>query len=176
MAGKSKIASMPKEIRDTVADLFKDGATVDQITEALHELGVRIGRSSVGRHVKGLAEIGEQMRRSRHIAEALAENLGDKPGNELAQLNMELMHNVLFNLMTAEEGGVVELDAKEAMFTASALRSIVGAQKTAADLEAQIRTRLAKQAAETAKKVASEAGLSAETVERIQAEILGLGK
>ncbi len=184
----SSIDRLPEPIRALIGQLRQDGRTIDEILDKLRELDVEVSRSAVGRHVKSLAEIGADMRRSRDIASALVGQFGAEPDDKLARLNMELMHGVIFQIMTAaskpgedgEEGGPVTFSAGDAMFLAKALQSLTSASKTDAEKTIRLREEAEKKArAEAAAAVdrvakRTEAGLSKDTVNAIKREILGL--
>src|SRR6185312_16084101 len=97
MSRRSSIDRLPAEIRETIADLRDKGVTIDQILDALRELGAVVSRSALGRHVKRLDEIAERMRHSRAVADALVKRLGDAPETKQARLNIELTHSIIFD-------------------------------------------------------------------------------
>ncbi|MEM5398465.1 phage protein Gp27 family protein, partial [Staphylococcus gallinarum] len=74
------------------------------IMAKLQELKADVSRSALGRHVKGLAEVGERLRRSRMLAEALTAKFGDQPDDQVGRLNFELMNNMVFEVLTAAAG------------------------------------------------------------------------
>ncbi|MGZ8371111.1 MAG: phage protein Gp27 family protein, partial [Caulobacteraceae bacterium] len=62
----SSIDKLPPEVRALIGELReKRGCTIDEIMDKLRELEVDVSRSAVGRHVRKLADIGAEMRRSR---------------------------------------------------------------------------------------------------------------
>jgi len=180
MSRKSTIKLLPSPLRDLINDLLQKEVTLDEIMAKLRELGVEgVSRSSLGRYAFDLNKIGERMRRSRDVAEALTQKLGEAPESQTAQLNLELMHSVIFDLVAGGENGEgTQLDAKDAMFLAGALKSLSGARKDEADFVFRIRQEAAKaMAAEAARQVDSvgaQQGLTAETVNAIKAKILGV--
>ena len=116
------------------------GRTIDEIMAKLAELDVDVSRSAVGRHVKGLAAIAERMRHSRAVAEALVGQFGDQPDNRLARVNLELMHSVVMQTISAAEIDEVTGEAKpiifspeDAMFLSRSLQSLASAEKTNTD-------------------------------------------
>ncbi len=148
----------------------------------LRDLGAEISRSALGRHVKQLEAVGEKIRRSRDVAEALVKKLGDAPESRQARLNIELMHTLVLDLLTGgEDAESVTLDPEQAMMLGRALRDLAMAQKADADLTLKLRQELAQRqnarverAAEDVAKAASEAGLSAERIALLQAKVAGL--
>jgi hypothetical protein len=76
-------------------------------------------------------------------------------------------------LVLASDGAGVTLDGKEAALLARAIRDLTSAEKTAGDT-ARLRRLIARQAAAAAETAARAQGLSADTVQAIRAEILGV--
>lgn len=177
MAGKSKIKQLPSAIRDQVNELIEAGATVDQIHGALTELGVSIGRSSVGRYVEHVNELGEKVRRSREVAEALVKRLGDAPENRTARLNIELLHTAIMDLFVAEAGGG-QMDPENIMFLARSIQSLAGAQKSDADLILKLRREAeaaaALKAQEAIETVAKQRGMDAAAIAAMKRDFLGI--
>lgn len=180
----STIDKLPPQIRELIAELRQDhGQTVDQILARLQELKVEVSRSAVGRHLKGLAELGDQMARDREMAKVLVSRFGDEP-DHMTRMNLQLMQGVIMRIATAtaqEEDGTtrpVTFDAEEAMFLSSALQKIVSAQKSDTDRNVILKREAAKEAAAAVDKVAARigGGMSKETVAAIKAEILGIGR
>jgi biotin operon repressor len=177
----STIAKLPTEVRELIGRLREQGQTIDAILAKLNELDVEVSRSALGRHIKGLAEIGEEMRRSREIATALVARFGDEPDNRVARLNIELMHGLVMRAITAstegEEGapgGPVSFGPEDTMFLARSLQSLASAQKIDADRLLKVRVEVAKDAVKAVKKVASERGMTADTVDAITRAVLGV--
>lgn len=174
MPKKSKIEKLPQETQDILHALRAKGHTIDAIHAKLMEMDVEIARSTVARHISKIDKIGEQLRQTRIIADALVAKFGERTDNRMLQLNIELMMPAIMNLLTAEEGQDVVIDAKDAMFLATALEKVSKAQ--AADTARQLkeRTEFAKEAAKNVEKVSQQRGLTPETVTAIKAAILGV--
>lgn len=181
MAGRSTISKLPAEIRDKIARLRDEGCTVDIIFAKLCELDVDVSRAALGRHTKKLDLVARQIREKREIATALVAKFGDEPDNRLAAANIELMHGVLMDLLTAEpdedgdEGRAVKLDPEQAMFLARSLQSLASAAKSDQERVIRLRAQLKKElAAKIDEAAESEPGWSAATVEAIKRKALGL--
>ncbi len=176
----SSIKLLGKELRELIADLHEQGVTLDQILGKLRELGIgHVSRSALGRYTVDLDKVGDRLRRSRDVADALVKRLGDGPESRTAQLNLELMHSVIFDLTAGGESGEgVEFDPEQAMFLARALKDLSAAQKTQAEFVLKIRREVASQVKTEAASAVDSAvkgqGLSAETVAAIKSKILGV--
>lgn len=180
MPRPSSIDRLPPEIREQIGRLRQGGRTIDEILAKLRELDVDVSRSALGRHVKQLDAIGEELRRSRAIAEQLVARLGDAPESRTARLNIELMHSLVLKCLVGEDGDAVQLDGKEAMFIATALQKLAQASKQDVEREAKIRDEVKREAAksldgavEEAKR-AGEPGLSSERIAQLRRDFLGV--
>ncbi|MFC5372878.1 phage protein Gp27 family protein [Brevundimonas faecalis] len=146
----SSIDRLPHELRELIGRLRDQGATIDQIKAKLDELDAEVSRSALGRHIKGLAEIGAQMRRSREIATALVGQFGEESDNRVARVNIEMMHGVVMRLLTGEdengELGAVTLDAEEVLQLSRSLQSLAGADKTNAERTLRLKAEFQKEA------------------------------
>lgn len=189
MPARSTIKRLPPEIREQIGTLLGEGRTLDEILAHLRELGASdVSRSALGRYKKRLDRVGEKLRHSREVAEALIAKLGTGPESKALRLNVELMHGLLMDLaLNANEEGEagedgeakpVTLDPQAAMWLSKALDHLSRASKTDADLVGKIREQAEaearKAAAETAVAAARKGGLSAESADAIRREILGI--
>jgi hypothetical protein len=118
MARASTIDKLPEEIRLEIGRLKQNGRSIDEIIAHLRQLdGIApVSRSALGRHLKGMEKIGERLRRSRQLTEAVARELGGAPESQSARVAIELLHTVVLDLFTnAEEGEEVNADGLAAL-------------------------------------------------------------
>lgn len=190
MPRPSSIDKLPPEIRAAIGKLRQAGHTIDEILAHLADMQSQVSRSALGRHIKGLDAIGEKLRRSRTVAEALVRELGDAPESQAARLNIELMHNTILDLFMhgadGEADGQVDGFGKAtlsgnpegAMMLAKALDHLARASKTNVDFLAAAEKRATEkakaEAAEAVESVAKAKGLTSETVAEIKASIFGV--
>ena len=188
MSRPSSVDKLPEEVRAEIGRLRGMGWTIDQILEKLRELlDSAPSRSALGRHIAGMDKLGERMRRSRQVAEALVRELGDAPESRAARLNIELLHGAVMDLfMKAGDGEPVDGDGAAAlagnpegvMMLAKALDHLSKASKTNVHFirlaEERAATRAKKEAAVAVEAVARERGISGETLEAIKAGIFGV--
>lgn len=191
MTRPSSIDQLPEEIRVEIGRLRGMGWTIDQILEHLHGLLDRApSRSALGRHIQGMDKIGEKLRQSRQVAEALVRELGDAPESRTARLNIELLHSSIMDLFmkAADEETAEGADAEGraaiagnpmgAMMLAKALDHLGRASKSNIDFIAAAEKRATDKATRAAvaavEKVTRERGVSAETSEAIKAMIYGV--
>lgn len=178
----STIDRLDPEIRELIAQLRIDkGFTIDEIRAALVKV---IGeervpsRSALGRHVRGLAEVSADLRETQIYAEALAREAGSKTGNQLLDMNAQLLQANMFKLMLAErEGEGILLSPKEAKEFSEALRNVALMRKTEQDVIAKAEQRAAEKerlaSADKATSAARAKGLSKDTVDAIRRAVLG---
>ena len=98
MPRKSTVRRLPPALREQIGALLDQGRTLDEITAQLNQLGAEVSRSALGRYKQHLDKVGEKLRRSREVAEALIAKLGNAPESKALRLNVELMHSVLLDL------------------------------------------------------------------------------
>jgi hypothetical protein len=188
MPRPSSVDKLPEEVRIEIGRLRGLGWTIDQILEHLRGLLDQApSRSALGRHIQGLDRLGEKMRRSRQVAEALVRELGDAPESRAARLNIELLHSAILDLhMRAAEGEEIDEFGKAtlngnpegAMMLAKALDHLTRASRSNADFVQKIEARAAehakREAATAVETVAKERGISGDTLEAIKAGIFGV--
>ena len=189
MSRPSSIDPLPDEIKSEIGRLRLQGCTIDDILAHLRTMhGVTsVSRSAMGRHVKGLERVAEQIRRSREVATALVQQLGDAPESETARLNIEIMHSAILDLkMRSADGEDVDADGAAAlagnpegiMLIAKAIDHLSKAQKNTADfaekIEKAAEARAKREAALRVDAVAKEKGISADTLIAIKAGIFGV--
>jgi hypothetical protein len=184
----SSIDTLPPELKDGLNELrTRLGYTVDQLVKWLSEQGHERSRSAIGRHVRHLhidvEKAGERIGRAQAISKALMERFGEKPDNELARLNIQLLNTQVFDMLleeelTDEDGNAAPGDSLRLVRLSKAVQQLLSAEKMNADRVKQIRddakAEERERAAETIKKVAKrfEGGFSKEMVDAVTREIL----
>lgn len=184
----SSIDKLPPEVRDEVNRARQQfGWTIDQLVAYCSEEGHHVTRSAMGRHVRSLhldvEAAAEKMNRAQSISTALVERFGDKPDNELARLNIQMLHGQVFDAILAEddlvdeEGNPLPIDSLKLVRLTKSIQQLLSAEKMNAERVAQIRrearAEATKEAAENATKEARAKGLSKDTVEAIRIAVLG---
>ncbi|MBB5046779.1 ribosomal protein L14 [Rhodopseudomonas rhenobacensis] len=181
----SSIDRMPPEVRDWIGRLRDQGRTLDEIIAKLRELDIDAlpSRSALHRHLQKAEEVAERIRKSRAVADVIVRRLGESDPDKTTRMNIELMHNVLFEIASRtsdEDGEPVTFEPMEAMLLAKALDHLGKAAKDDVSRTVVIEKRAADRARAEAVKaidaVGDEKGLSADTIEQIKAKILGVTK
>lgn len=179
MPKRSSVSRLPDEIRQKISHLRDQGRTLDEIMNALEALDVDVSRSSLGRYVKKQAQVADQIRRSRELSEAIGRQFGDDKTSRVARTNIELLHTLMMKLMIGgEDETEVVLDAKDAMFAATALEKLSKASKLDVEERLKVKEEARKEAmtaaAEIVDKTGKEKGLSAETIQELKSKFLGV--
>lgn len=189
MPRKSTIKRLPPEVRERIGVLLGQGRTLDEILKALAALDANVSRSALHRYKQSIDKVRERIDRSRAVAEALVQRLGDAPESKTARMNVELMHSVILDIVSNAEAGGAEGDAEGgsddnsplnpmgAMLLAKALDHLTKASRTDADLIARIReeaTKVAtKKAATTVSDVGRAAGVPGDVIDQMMQAVLG---
>ena len=173
MPRPSSISRLPAQIRDKIGALRAEGHTIDEIVAKLEELNVEVSRSALGRHCKRLESVQANIRQSRQIADAIVRNYGEDKENKLARVNMEILHGLIFQLMSSEDGEPVVISSKDAFMLSTAIEKLTKAAKTDLEKELAIAAEFKAKAEKQLQSVAKKKGLSAETVNLIRHDILG---
>lgn len=187
MARPSTIDRLPAEIREAIGRLRDHGKTIDEILEHLRQMEVEVSRSALGRHIQGMEAVGERLRRSRAVSEALVRQLGDAPESTTARLNIEMMHSFVFDFMSSAEGEGANADAaaaalrepKAMALLAETTERLTKASRHNVEFIAAVEKRAEERAKKAAMKavetVAKQGGLSGDTIAAIKAGIFGIG-
>ena len=106
MPRPSTIDRLPETVRAEIGRLRQNGRTIDEILTHLRKLdGIApVSRTALGRHIKGLDILGERLRRSRQISEALVAQLGDAPESQSARIGIELVQTAVMDLFSRGAG------------------------------------------------------------------------
>lgn len=191
MGKRNNISTVKKLPPDVVAEIDKlriqHGWEIDELVEFVRSKGGNVSRSAMHRYTKNLHQTveaaAEKMNRAQSISTALVERFGDKPDNELARLNIQMLHGQVFDMILSEdeqvdeEGNPLPGDSLKLVRLTKAVQQLLSAEKMNAERVAQIkreaRAEATKEAAENATKEARAKGLSKETVEAIRMAVLG---
>jgi hypothetical protein len=177
MARPSSIDRLPAPIRDKVGALRQAGATIDEILDHLNRMDVEVSRSAMGRHVQKIDKIGEQLRASRAMAEALVRGMDEQDADsKLARLNIEMMHTIIQRIAMGEDGNMPALDPKEAQLLTRAITNLETAATISDERMRKLEAAWAKKAAALAETVATKHGLSDQGKAALKAEFLGLAE
>lgn len=178
----STIDRLPDQLKDLLGQLMREGRTITEIHDHLRQLGADVSRSAVGRHVKSMAEIGEELRRAGSMAKFIVDEFGEEADERVGRATMAVLQGALLQLMidrpTDEGGAPISLSADEAKSISLALQRVVSSQSKDADRQLKLRAEAKREAAQEAAAAVDKAGraqgVSKATIDAIKAEILGV--
>jgi hypothetical protein len=155
--------------------------TIDALTDWLAALGYEISRSSMGRHKKKVDIVGERLRQSRQLTDALVAEIGDSAAQgKQGRLLVEMTRNIVFDLLMKiqDEDEKYEIDSKDVAMLGKGLAELGKALRLDQDFEEKIRDRIekevSKRAADTVGETMKEAGLDDEQIQFWREEFLGI--
>lgn len=157
MPRQSTILRLPPEIRELIGSLIGRGRKLDEILAHLRELDApTVSRSALGRYKQRLDKVGEKLRRSREVAEALIAKLGAAPESKALRLNVEMMQGAILDLLlkldeesegeSGNDAKAITLDPQGAMLLGKALDHLSRASKADAELIGKIKEQARKEA------------------------------
>lgn len=185
MARKSSIKTLPKQILAEVDRLLRDeNATIDEVVEHLKGMGFPRKRSAVGLYRQNIAKVGEKMRRTQEITEALVKEMGPSAvEGKTGRLLVQILQSIVFDWLMAktdDEAAAADMKSGDLFFLAKALKEMASAQKIDTDRELTVRKETAKEAAAAAEKAVKEAGkthgfkLPPEALQAIREQVYGI--
>ncbi|HGS4460701.1 TPA: DUF3486 family protein [Vibrio metschnikovii] len=185
---KSKINLLPDEIRNTLNAFIRSGNMTQKdilevVNQMIDEAGLpddaKLSRTGFNRYAKRMEEMGQRLRQSREVAEVWATKLGDAPESDVGKLLQEFVRTMAFETSMKmmeqaedEEGEIISPKALGQL--ALVVQRIELAAMSSMKREKEIRAAYAAEAAEKTEAVAKKAGLTAETVKMLKAELLGI--
>lgn len=153
MGARNQPSSIDRLPPDTVAEINRlrqqHGWTIDQLVDFVRGKGESVTRSAMGRHVRSLhldvEAAADKINRARAISEALIERFGDKPDNELARLNIQMLHGQIFNMILEDEtasdddGNPLPADPLRTVRLSKSIQQLLSAEKMNAERVKEIR-------------------------------------
>ncbi|VFR54498.1 Phage terminase, small subunit [plant metagenome] len=140
MARRSSVTKQPKEIEAEVNRLIRDGFTIDEIMQALSQLGVSdISRSAMGRYVKSARESLATYRQGQEVAKVWLDRLEAEPEGDVARLLPEMLRALAFQTLSTLGDSDKAVKPMEVMLLAKALKDLGGASKDNVAIELKMR-------------------------------------
>lgn len=184
---KSKIELLPEEIRAQLNVLIRSGDMTqkdirDAVNQMIEEAGLpddaKLSRTGFNRYAKRMEDMGQRLRQSREVAEVWITKLGEAPTSDVGKLLQEFVRTMAFEtsmrLMEDADEKQEVIPPKALNQLALVVQRIEQASMTSHKVEKEIRAAYAAEAAEKTEAVAKKAGLTADTVKMLKAELLGI--
>ncbi|MBF0424320.1 MAG: DUF3486 family protein [Magnetococcales bacterium] len=176
----SRIEALPLPVQELVNRLLREGATTQReilaiVNKELDKLGQDpLSRSGLNRYAVRMEQVGQRLRQARGVARLWIDRLGQEPEGDVGRLLNEIVRTMAFDFATKAAEGEEPIDPQMLRALAVTVERLEQAARTSAERERVIRKDLAEQAAGKVQETARKAGLSDETIEQIQRDILGL--
>lgn len=170
MGRRSKVDTLPSEVRDLVHRLIRDGRTIAQIVEQLQAIDADVSKSAVGRYTKSYKQLLPQLQHARELAERVTTQVNENPRGDVGTLLAETLRLLAFNtigdLSEKSEAGKVAKPG-EIMFLAKAIKDLESTAKQSIERRQRERQLVKEAAAESVKKEGGRLGLTEEAIERM---------
>lgn len=168
MPPRSKVAGMPAEIKEWLDRALAENNFSDYelLAEELKARGYAISKSALHRYGQAFETRLSALKMASEQARAVVAAAPDEEG-AVNEALMRLVQEHLFKLLMAEEG---KFDLPK---VARAVAELGRATVTQKKWQAEVRAR-AEAAAAAVEKIAKKGGLSAESVDQLRREILGI--
>jgi hypothetical protein len=181
MARRSSIEDLPKETQERLADLIREGWTLDEITKVLTDMGAQVSRSAVGRYVQKQSMAMLRYQEAQAVAKVWVDRIEAEPDGDVARLLPQMLSAVAFSTIDAMSDAENGAEAMDVMLMAKAIKDLSGAKMSQAQLELkmrEVREQARLKALEDAAKVVGEAaraqGMDEEQVDFWRRKVLGV--
>ena len=189
MPRKSTIPTLPPELLAEVNRILADDIwSLDELVAYLREAGHERSRSALHRHKQRQERVAKRLRQSREMATALVHEIGPsvmegKTGRMLVEILQSMVFDHMLNRVEAgdgEDGDADDMSSQDFFFLAKSIKELASASKLTTDQEMKLRQTFVDQAIAIVDEVNEEAkqggesGLSAEAIERLKREMLGV--
>jgi len=187
MGRKSTVEQMPVEILEQLQALLRDPRVTQlEATEQINaiiertQVGETISKSAVNRYAQKMERVGTKLRESREVAKMYIDRFGEDQSGDVGKIVNEMIRTLVFDITMKMHGQHFDADmapelAKMLKNLSDAMNKLEMAAATNSKREAEIRKRAAQEAAEAMESAAKSQGLTADAVQSIKNQILGIG-
>ena len=184
MGQKSSVDRLSKKLRERLIELLQNPAVTQlEVVELVNaEAGKPVvSKSSVNRYKQKLDKFAQKSREAREVADAYIEKYGAGSRNKLGKVANEYIRLMVFDLITEleelkEAGGAIKPETvTDIIYKVSrAIKDLEQAEKLNAERSEEIRTEALAEAAALVEETGKQNGLTAQTIEKLKKDILGL--
>jgi uncharacterized protein (DUF1778 family) len=183
MGQKSAVDRLPENLRSKFLEMLQNPAiTQAEIVDAINaEAGeTLLSRSSMNRYAQRMKRFADKNRQAKEIADAYMEKYGNDNRVKLGKVVNEQIRLAVFDLIgeieeISEDPEVKKPQIADMLYKLSrGLKELEAAEKLNAERTESICKAALTEAAETVERTAKSNGLTAETVDKIKTQILGL--
>jgi hypothetical protein len=180
----SKIDQLPDELKSQLNVLLRDGRMSQeqiraQINELIDEQGIvddpeYIKRNALSRYAQSFRKGMERYAQAQDLTRKWVNQFGEMPQTDISRALIEIGKSHIFEFQMEQIESGKTTDPKTMGQLALAIKRLQEAQTGSVKLEQEIRKQVIEEAADKAESVAKKAGLTAETVKMLKAELLGI--
>lgn len=183
MGQKSAVDRLPKKLRSKLLEMLQDpSVTQAKIVDAINaDAGeTLLSRSSMNRYAQRMKHFAEKNRQAKEIADAYIDKYGSDNRVKLGKVVNEQIRLAVFDLIgeieeIREDPEIKSPQIADMLYKLSrGLKELEAAEKLNAERTESIRKTALAEAAEAVEQSAKSNGLTAETIEKIKTQILGL--
>ncbi|MGE4501971.1 MAG: DUF3486 family protein [Thiomicrospira sp.] len=187
MGRKSTIETLPPDILEQLQALLRDPRmnqleVTEQINTALErsQVGERVSKSAVNRYAQKMEKVGAKLRESREVAKMYIDRIGEDQAGDVGKLVNEMIRTLVFDITLQMQGETIDPEfapelAKMLKNLSESMHKLEQAAATNTKREAEIRKRATEEAAKAMEQAAKTQGLTADAVQSIKNQILGIG-
>ncbi|MFM2329918.1 MAG: hypothetical protein RLZZ494_2021 [Pseudomonadota bacterium] len=139
MARRSSIEDLPQETQERLAELIREGWTIDEITKVLTDMGAQVSRSSVGRYMQRQSMAMLRYQEAQAVAKVWVDRIEAEPDGDVARLLPQMLSAVAFTTIDSMSDAEQGAEAMDVMLMARAIKDISGAKMSQAQLELKMR-------------------------------------
>lgn len=186
MPRKSKIETLAPDLRQAIDVKLSDPRfTLDMLVDHVKAMGLpeEISRSALHRRQQTIAVVGERIRRSKDIADALVDKFGEAPDDKAGRLNRQFVQSAIMDILSAsdDDGEPIQLTPNQVMALSKALGELARAEKSDTDRMIRMRKEVASEVANKAADVTERElkklpGISKDAVAAIRHQVLGVAE
>ncbi len=180
MPRPSSIDKMPESVRDRLHEFLRDPAVSQLEATELTNLVLSgrgekpLSKSAVNRYAMRMEHVGARLRESREMAKLWIGKLGSQPAGEVGKLLNEMIRTLAFEYTMPMIEGDEKPSAKIINQLALAVQRLEKASSDNEKRDAEIRKRIAAEAANTAEAALVSQGMTQSTIDSIKNQILGI--
>lgn len=179
----SKVDLLPPNIKTQLTMMLRDKQfsqqeILQEINDLIADCGLpdemQLSRTGLNRYASRMEKVGAKIRQAREVAEIWTKQFGEETAKtDIGKQAIELVKYLAWDLSSklSESDNVAP---KELAMLANTVQRLEQAASLSYERERKIRKEIAQMAAETAEKVAVQAGVSKATVNQLKMEILGI--
>lgn len=188
MGRTSSIEKLPQDILEKLQSLLRDPritqlqatAKINDVLERT-QIGGEVSKSAVNRYAQKMDRVGQKLRESREVAKMYIDRFGEDQSGEVGKLVNEMIRTMVFDITLKMQGETIDPDmapelAKMIKNLSLSMQQLENAASINTKREQEIKNKAAKEAAQAMESVAKSQGLTADAVQSIKDQILGIAK